>query len=495
MKDIAKFILLSGLLVLVSCKPASEKPETAGNGSLSKQKMLEDYELFEGIFRKANAGLYKYRSENEIDSVFEANKQRLTDNLSYREFYNILWDVIDYTGSSHNSLTYPDSLDKHLSKQKIFFPIPLKYIEGKLYTNLEYGKIAHGSEIVAVNGIQGEAFSSLISRYASTDGFNETGKYANIATDWLAFYIYLAMGEQDYFTVEYIERGSGETRKEKIESVPYAIFYKNYKERHSKDFESWMDEDYSYYFLDSINTGLLNIHTFGMGGPDSEGHKKYASFLDSVFTILKEQKIEKLIVDIRDNGGGNDPNDILLYSYLTKRNFRENKSAFTIFQEIPFREHYADDDIDELPLELKEEHSIFRNGRYYQNESFNKVWEPRENAFHGKLILMVDPFVASAGSLFASMVKSDENTVVIGEETLGGYYGHTGHIPVTYALPNSKLNLTFSIVDLEQDVEELHDEKPGDGIIPDFEVVQTYEDFMNHRDTQLNFAIEKIKGL
>jgi len=66
---------------------------------------------------------------------------------------------------------------------------------------------------------------------------------------------------------------------------------------------------------------------------------------------------------------------------------------------------------------------------------------------------------------------------------------------MTYELPNSKLRLTFSIVDLEQDVKRLSDQKFGDGVRPDFKVVQSYEDFINNKDTQLNFAVEKVKKL
>lgn len=488
--NITKALIFSvATIFLVSCT------ENKKVYSLSETEMINDYEIFQSIFEQANAGLYKYRSKQEIDSVFDVNKLRINEKTSFREFYNILWNVIDFTGSCHNQLAYPDSLDSALNKQKIFFPIPLKYIDNKLYTNLDYQNIPVGSEIISVNNIEVQKFSKLISNYVSTDGFNETGKYANIATDWLPFYIYLAIGEQSYFKIEYKIRTSRHSEQTKIASVTYKEFYANFRKRHSKYFEEQISEDYSYKLLDSINTGLLEVHTFGMGGPNTDGHKKYASFLDSVFLDLKNKKIQNLIVDIRGNGGGNDPNDILLYSYLTKRNYKENISAFTIFQEIPYPNFYADDDINELPNDLKKEHSIFKDGKYFQNESFNEIWEPNENAFQGNIILLIDPFVASAGSLFASLVKSDENTIVIGEETLGGYYGHTGHIPVTYELPNSKLQLTFSIVNLKQDVKPLPDENVGDGIKPDFEVTQTYNDFMKNTDTQLNFAIEKIKKL
>ncbi|GAA5023873.1 hypothetical protein GCM10011506_07020 [Marivirga lumbricoides] len=495
MKIIIRLTILSGLIFLVSCKSENGKTELKESYSLSEQEMLQDFEVFESIYKKANAGLYKYHSRSEIDSVFSKNKAEIKDNVSYREFYNILWNVIDYTGSCHNELTYPDSLDSHLSKQKIFFPIPIKYLENKVFTNLEYKNIPIGSEIISINNVNANQFVTSIARYVSTDGFNKTGKYKKIETDWLPFYIYLSEGKLTQFEIEYKAPNSDSPKKSTIESVSYKDFYANYNKRYSKEFESKFNNDYSYQWIDSLSTGFLEVHTFAMGGPETDGHKKYAAFLDSVFTTLKTQKVETLIVDVRGNGGGNDPNDLLLYSYLTQREFKENTSAFTLFQEIPFQEYYIDDDVEELKNDLKEEHSILKEGKYYQNNNFNKVWKSRENAFHGTIILLIDPYVASAGSLFASLVKSDENTVVIGEETLGGYYGHTGHIPVNYELPNSKLHLTFSIVDLNQDVTQLSDEKFGDGVKPDFKVGQSYQDFMNNRDTQLNFAIQKIEKL
>jgi hypothetical protein len=475
--------VLSVILLISEC--AAQQNQT-----FSKRKLLKDFDLFQRIYEKANAGLYKYHSKQETDSVFSANRKRIQTNTSYREFYKLVWEVIDFTGSCHNDLFYPDTLKHELRKQRIFFPLPLKHLSDKLYTNLEYEGIPPGSEILSINQIDAGTFAREISVFLSTDGHNTSGKYAFLETNALFFNVYLAYGPQQSFTINY--RDSSGIRQKTLGAVDYKTAIGNYKRRFIPVYEK-NSSDYSFQYLGQ--TGLLTVSTFALGGPKSEGHKKYAAFLDSVFSDLKHRNVQNLIVDIRENGGGNDPNDLLLYSYLTKREFRENRSAFTLFQSVPLKKFYLEEETDEIKdLEetLEEEHSIQKDGKFYQNETFNPSWTPKPNAYSGKIYLLISPFVASAGSLFASMVKSDEGTVVIGQEALGGYYGHTGHISVTYQLPNTKLQLSFSIVDLEQDVQELPDQSYGDGVKPDFTVEQTIEEYLQSTDTVLEFALKQI---
>ncbi len=477
------FSVLSVCLLISVCSAQQ-------NQTFSKHQLLKDFDLFRRIYEKANAGLYKYHSKRETDSMFSTSRKSIQKHTSYREFYNMVWKVIDFTGSCHNELYLPDSLKKELRREKIFFPLPLKYLDNKLYTNLEYEGIPLGSEILSINQINADRFTKDVSVFLSTDGHNKTGKYAFLETNTLFFNVYLTYGPQQFFSINY--KDSNGIRQKTLEAVDYKTAIGNYRRRFLPDSKKNIP-DYYFHYLDQ--TGVLTVSTFALGGPKSEGHKKYAAFLDSVFSDLKQRNIQNLIVDIRENGGGNDPNDLLLYSYLTKREFRENRSAFTLFQSVPFKKYYVEEETDEIKdLEetLREEHSIQKDGKFYQNETFNAFWTPKPNAFTRKVYLLISPFVASAGSLFASMVKSDEGTVVIGQEALGGYYGHTGHISVTYQLPNTELQLSFSIVDLEQDVQKLPDQSYGDGVKPDFTVEQTIEEYLQSSDPVLEFALKQI---
>ncbi|MBQ0740838.1 peptidase, partial [Aquimarina celericrescens] len=65
-----------------------------------------------------------------------------------------------------------------------------------------------------------------------------------------------------------------------------------------------------------------------------------AAFLDSIFSKIKNDKLQNLIVDVRLNNGGDDPNDLLAYSYLTQRNFQENTEAWIRFRKIPLIRYY-----------------------------------------------------------------------------------------------------------------------------------------------------------
>ncbi|WP_255308354.1 S41 family peptidase, partial [Flavobacterium crassostreae] len=146
----------------------------------------------------------------------------------------------------------------------------------------------------------------------------------------------------------------------------------------------------------------------------------------------------------------------------------------------------------------KEFQQIFpqeKNGKFYQDENSDdhKIRTPNQNAFTGNVYLLTSPRIASAGSLFAAMLAGNENTTTIGEETMGGYYGHNGHTSLEYKLPKSKIIIQFSVVNLEQDVPKKENQKYNRGIIPDYNITQTFSDFLNNTDTQINFTLKLIK--
>lgn len=460
---------------------------------LSKRDYLKDYDLFQSLFEQVNSGLYRYHPKEKVDSLFRINRQKITESTSYRDFYNLVWEVIDFTGSIHNNLDYPDSLKIRLNREKIFFPLPLRYLEKKLIVNADFKDLKTGDEILSINGIEAQDFAKTVGHYRSTDGYNTTEKYAFIQTKKLADYIYYAFGKQDEFLIHY--QSNGKNKQTILPAVAFKTFEEQHKNRFIPEYEEEEEALYFFRFLEG-NIGYLRVSSFAIGVEGSPEYKTFSAFLEYVFKDLKYHKSKNLIVDIRGNAGGIDPNESLLFAYMTDRKFKENTSAYTLTQKFPFPEQLRlkGFSLEELEEAAKERHNDYREGKYFQNQEYNPVWSPKENRFTGNLYMLIDPFVASAASHYAAMVKSDRKAVVVGQETGGGYYGHTGHYNITYQLPETGLLLSFSVVNFEQDVRELPDQKQGQGIMPDHEVQQTIEGYLNHTDKALEYIKRLIKN-
>jgi len=470
--------------------------------------MKQDFEIFKQISKKANSGLYKYRTKEQIDSIYNWGNLQIEKLLTYRDFYNLISTISNFEGSLHNDVSLPKKYAENLKNETYgYFPYPIKWIDDKWIINIDDKQIPLGSKILEINDTKIEEIIPELYKYYSTDGNNLTGKRIGLMTSFSKYYR-LHYGLLKSFKISYINSSNKKLETKNLKSISNKAYFENFNKIHSMSLDVFRfailkeNQKYNYKQLDSL-TGILTIHTFAMGNENSIEHKKYQQFLDSIFIEIKDKGIKNLIVDIRNNGGGEDPNDLITYSYLTNRKFQENKEAWISFKKIPLIKYY---NIGipkfirplvvgkfnkqfqvEFPLELK--------GKFYQNENSDdhKIRIPNQNAFTGIVYLLLSPRIASAGSLFAAMLSGNENTITIGEETMGSYYGHNGHTPLEYKLPKSKIIIQFSVVNLEQDVPKKENQKYDRGIIPDHYITQTFSDFLNNTDTQMNFTLELIK--
>ncbi|AWK04963.1 peptidase S41 [Flavobacterium crocinum] len=490
-------------IVLLFCLPILLFSQ---NEKLSAEKLKQDLTIFKEIREKANSGLYKYRTKQQIDSIYSWALKQLNKPKELIEFYKIILQITDFEGSLHNDTTLPDDFEKQYSSGNVFFPYPVKLIEDKLIVNFQNNEILLGSQILSINGIKTKKLLSSFHKYYTTDGYNITGKSIGIGSSF-AKYFEMEYGSKKKFVVEYSLPNKTEKIIKTVSGISNDSRKENFKKRHSLPIDSLqygtIKGKYAFKVI-SPNIGLLTINTFAIGrnAKDKE-HLIYKKFLDSCFQYLsKNSQIKNLIVDVRNNGGGTDPNDILTFSYLTQKSYRENSSAYVNFQEIPFPEYLVYEETEpqkkqeekkDFEDELKEEFPRLENGKYYQDEKFNPLLQPNPNNFKGQIYLLISPRIASAGSLFASLVAGNTKAIVIGEETMGGYFGHNGHTPIEYELPNTKIKTQFSIVSLDQDVPEKSNQIFGRGIIPDHAVKQTFEDFMQNKDTQLEYTLKLIE--
>ncbi|MBL4604238.1 MAG: hypothetical protein JKY02_00795, partial [Flavobacteriaceae bacterium] len=115
---------------------------------------------------------------------------------------------------------------------------------------------------------------------------------------------------------------------------------------------------------------------------------------------------------------------------------------------------------------------------------------PNSNAYNGDVIVLIDGYCFSASSSFASFLYDhNDKSVFIGEETIGGFKGHTGGYYTEIELPNSHLKIKIPLVKFTENVSSF---SWGTGLIPHYEIESQLEDLANGNDAALEFATKII---
>jgi hypothetical protein len=102
--------------------------------------MKKDFEVFKEIRLKANSGLYKYRTKEQIDSAYVWAENEIYKSSTYLDFYNIICKLTDFEGSTHNSTDFPPKYWKEMRLESSgYFPYPIEWIDGSWRINFEGG--------------------------------------------------------------------------------------------------------------------------------------------------------------------------------------------------------------------------------------------------------------------------------------------------------------------------------------------------------------------
>jgi C-terminal processing protease CtpA/Prc len=171
--------------------------------------------------------------------------------------------------------------------------------------------------------------------------------------------------------------------------------------------------------------------------------------------IINNKKINNLIIDVRYNRGGSQYPSIYLLQYLMDKPFN----------------YY-----------LKAEFEG-KTDKIYGEE----VIYPLENRFKGKVYFLMDGNGNSTTGHFMSLVKAHNLGTIIGEELGSNQFCTAGQTLVR--LKNTKLVISVANNTHVSTATKLPDEK---GILPDYYVSQSIDDYLNKVDAIKNYTLKLI---
>lgn len=291
---------------------------------------------------------------------------------------------------------------------------------------VEGGELQPGDRLVSINGLAGEDLARFSLDLQSGEGpalreaYSERSFYLNA---WAA-------GLEAPFRVE-LER-EGQTRVVEVQGLT--------RPEYVEGRDSGGGGRNSFEILDD-GTGLLVFNDM------PSGRAEFRSFLASTFETIHERGIERLILDIRGNGGGDSRAGDRLLSYLTDRELPAiERVEVKVTDEIKaYYETLLPRGFRWLPIHRLEP-MLAQIREAESGQSFTMHPPPTEarpraerpeHAFDGELIVLTGPKTYSSAVIFAAPLKHYGRATFVGEETGEPliFFGENYY----FDLPNSRL--------------------------------------------------------
>jgi C-terminal processing protease CtpA/Prc len=384
------------------------------------------------------------------------NKQRLlvlrdtiNTSLTIHELFRTLQPLVALDGHTtlrFNGPIYPEVENPLLPFGTIVYDNQL-YVKHNLSADTLLTK---GTEILKINGVPASDIINNIINYLP--GEKPEYKIRKLDNEAFSNWYRLVYGNFEKFEIEY--RGTDGKELTIVEGV------------HWDQFPKYEEDSHIFRIIDQ-NIGYLRVGRFWYP-------KIFLPFMDSVFTEIKNQNIDNLIID-KTQGGG--------LSMLTD-------SLFCLITDTPFC------DLEKKKIRISKETEEFieeklddgeQQGEYFVISKKPQPPVYKSNRFAGNVYILAGPKAYSAATMFVAMAKCYSNSIIIGEET-GQPLISNGDIS-RYKLPNSGMYIYTSLSIYYLPCAE----NKYDGVKPDYEIKLTHQDLLNDADKYLEFAIKLVK--
>ena len=490
------FFLLFGALSFPLFAQAQAPLLVQGN-SLQKDSLISDLNWLEKALTNVHPGLYRYNSEAEIKQHLEQLKGKMYDGISEAEFVKYLSQTVMKIRCGHtyvNPWNMKKSIRGRLYGGEIFFPIGFKVVDKKMivtHNASEVSEIKTGTEIVAINGFSAATIYDSLATVTQRDGNNLSplNQYISLddfrVYDWQRFDLYFPIFfpmTEPVFEVNYKVFGSEEVKSVQVKAMDKLTRENTMKERYGS--EVLENKEWSLEIKDN-QTAVMRLGTFAIWNWKDFSYKNW--FKES-FEKLEKENIQKLIIDIRGNGGGlSDPKDELL-SYLTSTKIEKENDVDVLLRTTkadaslkPYSDTWNKFVFKGIPgfMVSKREDGFFR-----LKKQTGTVIKPKKNGFKGEVFLLGGASNVSATFDLLDTVQKYELGTVVGETSGGNKQGINGGEYIFFYMPYSGMEVDIPL--------QFYSRKgnPEDaGLEPDVYITETQKSIAEGVDPAMEYAL------
>lgn len=448
-KIILKTILVLGLSYL------------ATGQTLSVDQLRADLLFYKSKLEQNHPNQNLYCTKSDLNRHFDSLNLLIRQPLTELAFYRIITLTSHKVQDGHTLILPATRTTAYHNENSRFLPFQIGVFNNELYIKLnctETKIIPDGSKISSINGVPSQQILRQLLDRQVRDGNNLSYAYWILDNYFREYYSYV-FGHPETFTIAYFKEE--EIRQTVIPALKKDSIYINRSANYPfPDFGNKSGDGITLKIDSNNRYALLKIKDFHNSILKHEYHQNFKPTIKKYFNEIIQSKTENLIIDLRNNQGGDVKNGVLLLSFLLNK-----------------------------PFKVVNEYNCLKSGKQSDCKGpAQGLHRPEKNRFQGKLYVIVNGGSFSNSVIVASCLKINSSAIFVGSETGGNPNVLAGYTK-NYKLPNSKIRVE---IPAKQFVLTSLENNDGRGLIPDYIVTENIEDYLQLTDKSLNFILSLI---
>lgn len=391
-------------------------------------KIKKDIEILFESLESIHPNLYYNSNKDITKEKIRVLQNEIKDNVSEIEFYKKIGPLVASLNDGHTFCFPGKSYDKYITQGKLFFPLGIKVYRSQIIVNsvlCTNKQIQEGDIIDSINGISSDELCSIMKKYIS--GEDDILKVELLGTYFRGF-LWILFNMKKNFVVEFSR--NDENFITTLNGIDYNDLISSLDKFIQVDRKSRLE------FIDDI--ALMTFDSF----TDFDSEKNN---IDAYFDEIVHQNSKRLVIDLRNNRGGDTRVGDLILSRLIDVPYRQYSNINIKISE-QIKEYYRTNDFirgyyrdyDPSILTKVEDaqigETISVEGKYLKKSE--------KSIFKGEVYLLTSVVTYSSASSFVSAFKDYNIGKIVGESP-GGFSNSYGDIYM-FELPNSGLEITVS---------------------------------------------------
>ncbi len=422
---------------------------------LEADLLRRDLTFLKEKLQKNHPNLYLYTEKKQIDQLFDSLAASIRQPMTELEFYHHLTIISSIIKDGHTIILPPAKATAYHNANSQFLPYKIRVVQGRLFVEMVCTadkRIPEGAEIVSINQVAASDLLQQLMERQIRDGWNES--YPRwILDQYFREYYSFHFGHPEIFDIQF--RTGSEVKQSTIQALRKdSINYYRQAAYPGKSNEKKQGQGIVY--LENIESRLawLQIKDFHQEVLRDEYKQDFRSEIRKAFQRVKESNLENLVLDLRDNQGGDIEYGVFLLSYLMPEDF----SVVEGYHKVK--------NIDG-ELENTGGPSL---GKHH----------PAAGRFEGMLYVLINGGSFSNSGIVSATLRRHQRAIFVGEETGGNNKVLAGDAK-DFTLPHSGI---YVEIPTKQYLLDSQAPLSGHGTVPDVVILPTIEDGIHNKDPQ-----------